>query len=277
MIRSQEIKEKAREYGVPTSTIERDYAQNWLLKYLYHSDIILKGGTSIRKVYHENYRFSDDLDFSLAYPIKDKDLFTHINQAADRAKEEIGINFQISSKLSKTETGFKGKIYFNIIQNVNGIPLSIKIDITNYDDEIILLPIGKKKIFHSYSDELNAEIQAYSLEEIFAEKIRALIQRTRVRDLYDVGMLYDLINKNIVLQILDEKFKFKGVIFDVSSLIKRKDDFANAWKNSIRHQLRTLPDFELFYNKVLKIVQTFRNAPKIRTESAFTHFREHKF
>ena len=45
MIRSQEIKEKAREYSVPTSTIERDYAQNWLLKYLYHPDIVLKGGT----------------------------------------------------------------------------------------------------------------------------------------------------------------------------------------------------------------------------------------
>ena len=36
MIRSQEIKEKAREYRVPVSTIERDYAQNWLLKYLNH-------------------------------------------------------------------------------------------------------------------------------------------------------------------------------------------------------------------------------------------------
>ncbi len=49
MIRSQEIKEKAREYSVPVSTIERDYAQNWLLKYLYHPDIILKGGTGIKK------------------------------------------------------------------------------------------------------------------------------------------------------------------------------------------------------------------------------------
>ena len=57
MIRSQEIKEKAREYGVSTSTIERDYAQDWLLKYLYHPDIILKGGTGIKKVYHENYRW----------------------------------------------------------------------------------------------------------------------------------------------------------------------------------------------------------------------------
>jgi len=258
MIRSQEIKEKAREYSVPTSTIERDYAQNWLLKYLYHPDIILKGGTGIKKAYHENYRFSDDLDFSLTHPIKNKDLFTQMNEAVDKAKEEVGINFQITSKFAKTETGFRGKIYFNIIQNVTGTPLSIKVDITNYDNEIILLPTEKKKVFHSYSDELNAEIEVYSLEEIFAEKIRALIQRTRARDLYDTGMLYDLINKNKVLQILDEKFDFKGVILDISSLTKRKDDFSNAWDVSLNHQLKVIPDFEIIFNKVEKIIELIK-------------------
>ena len=258
MIRSQDIKEKAREYSVPVSTIERDYAQNWLLKYLYHPNIILKGGTGIKKLYQENYRFSDDLDFSLTRPIKDKNLFTHINEAVDKAKEEVGINFQISSKLNKTETGFRGKIYFNIIQNATGTPLSIKVDITNYNNEIILLPTEKKKIFHSYSDELNAEIEVYSLEEIFTEKIRALIQRTRVRDLYDVGMLYDLINKNKVLQILDEKFDFKGVILDISSLTKRKDDFSSAWDASLRHQLKVIADFEIFFNKVIKIISEIK-------------------
>ena len=258
MIHSQEIKEKAREYSVPTSTIERDYAQNWLLKYLYHPDIVLKGGTGIKKVYHENYRFSDDLDFSLTHPIKNKDLFTHMNEAVDKAKEEVGINFQISSKFAKTETGFRGKIYFNIIQNATGTPLSIKVDITNYDNEIILLPTEKKKVFHSYSDELNAEIEVYSLEEIFAEKVRALIQRTRARDLYDTGMLYDLINKNKVLQILDEKFDFKGVILDISSLTKRKDDFSNAWDASLKHQLKVIADFEIFFNKVIKIISEIR-------------------
>lgn len=258
MIRSQEIKEKAREYSVPVSTIERDYAQNWLLKYLYHPDIILKGGTGIKKIYQENYRFSDDLDFSLTRPIKDKDLFIHMNEAVDKAKEEVGINFQISSKFAKTETGFRGKIYFNIIQNAAGTPLSIKVDITNYGNEIILLPTEKKKVFHSYSDELNAEIKVYSLEEIFAEKIRALIQRTRARDLYDVGMLHDLINKDKVLQILDEKFDFKGVILDISSLTKRKDDFSNAWDASLNHQLKVMPNFEISFNKAITIISEIK-------------------
>jgi predicted nucleotidyltransferase component of viral defense system len=258
MIRSQEIKEKAREYSVPVSTIERDYAQNWLLKYLYHPEIILKGGTGIKKIYQENYRFSDDLDFSLTHPIKDKELSTHMNEAVDKAKEEVGINFQISSKFAKTETGFRGKIYFNMIQNATGTPLSIKFDITNYDNEIILLPTQKKKIFHSYSDELNAEIQVYSLEEIFAEKIRALIQRTRARDLYDTGMLYDLINKDKVLQILDEKFDFKGVILDISSLTKRKEDFLNAWDASLNHQLKVIPDFDIFFNKAITVISEIK-------------------
>jgi predicted nucleotidyltransferase component of viral defense system len=258
MIRSQEIKEKAREYSVPVSTIERDYAQNWLLKYMYHPNIILKGGTGIKKVYHENYRFSDDLDFSLTHPIKDKDLFTHMNEAVDKATEDVGINFQISSKFAKTKTGFRGKIYFNIIKNAAGTPLSIKVDITNYDNEIILLPTEKKKVFHSYSDELNAEIEVYSLEEIFTEKIRALIQRTRARDLYDTGMLYDLINKDKVLQILDEKFNFKGVILDISSLTKRKDDFSNAWDASLNHQLKVIPNFKIFFNKIITIISEIK-------------------
>ena len=258
MIRSQEIKEKAREHGVPVSTIERDYAQNWLLKYLYHPDIILKGGTGIKKVHFENYRFSDDLDFSLAHSINNRDLFSHFRKASDKAKEEVGINFQISGKLIETKTGLKGKIFFNIIQNVTGTPLSIKIDITNFDNEIILFPTEKKRIFHPYSDELNAKIEVYSLEEIFTEKLRALIQRTRARDLYDIGMLYDLINVDKVLQILDKKFDFKEISLDIPSLTERKNKFSNAWEASLKNQLKVIPDFKISFNKVLTIISEIK-------------------
>lgn len=49
MIPAREIREKARENGVPESTIERDYVQNWLLKYLSPLNLVLKGGTGIKK------------------------------------------------------------------------------------------------------------------------------------------------------------------------------------------------------------------------------------
>jgi len=41
MIPSMEIKEKARTHGVPQSTIEKDYAQNWLLKSIFTPDLNL--------------------------------------------------------------------------------------------------------------------------------------------------------------------------------------------------------------------------------------------
>ena len=63
MIPIREIKEVARLFGVPPSTIERDYAQNWLLSSFGSLQMALKGGTGIRKVYIEHYRFSDDLSF----------------------------------------------------------------------------------------------------------------------------------------------------------------------------------------------------------------------
>ncbi len=59
MIRDGEIKRKARVDGVPTSTIERDYAQGWFLKNFVTDDMLFKGGTAIKKLYFEDYRFSD--------------------------------------------------------------------------------------------------------------------------------------------------------------------------------------------------------------------------
>jgi predicted nucleotidyltransferase component of viral defense system len=92
MIPEREIKEIAREYGVPVSTIERDYAQNWLLKFLGSSFMALKGGTGIRKVYIENYRFSDDLDFTLLKSSDIVQLSDHIKNAIASAKNESGKN-----------------------------------------------------------------------------------------------------------------------------------------------------------------------------------------
>ena len=52
MIPVEEIKEVARGVGVPESTVERDYAQGWLLAHLSsYFDMALKSGTGIRMVF----------------------------------------------------------------------------------------------------------------------------------------------------------------------------------------------------------------------------------
>jgi predicted nucleotidyltransferase component of viral defense system len=107
MIPSREIKERAREYGVPPSTIERDYAQNRLLAHLRPIPMALKGGTGIRKVFIEHYRFSDDLDFTLLEMADKDNLQAAVRDAAARVQEESGILFEEEIGMIETVSGFR--------------------------------------------------------------------------------------------------------------------------------------------------------------------------
>ncbi len=64
-------------------------------------------------------------------------------------------------------------------------------------DETILWPVKNRIILHNYGEPLEAEVQVYSLEEVAAEKLRAILQhsttlnrrgwsRSRARDYYDL-------------------------------------------------------------------------------------------
>jgi CRISPR-associated Csx11 family protein len=255
MITQIEIKEKSRENGVPVSTIERDYAQNWLLKLLSSfPSIALKGGTGIKKVYIGNYRFSDDLDFSLLEEENKENLEFLIKESVKKAKEESGINFSDDISIDENDNGFEMDVYFQIMQRGES-RTRIKIDITKFKNEEILLPLYTRKIIHPYSDDLNAEIKVYSLDEIVAEKVRSLFQRTRPRDLYDVWFLWNNIDRRRTLNILHQKFKLKNVEVDIKDLDMRKDDFKYAWENSLKHQLKALPDFNNVFSVVLEGVR----------------------
>jgi len=54
---------------VPEAVLERDYCLSWFLIGLSHSPLkeilLFKGGTCIKKCYIPDYRFSEDLDFTL--------------------------------------------------------------------------------------------------------------------------------------------------------------------------------------------------------------------
>ncbi|KUG19579.1 MAG: nucleotidyl transferase AbiEii/AbiGii toxin family protein [Methanomicrobiaceae archaeon] len=107
MIPIVEIKEAARAFGVPPSTIEGDYAQNRLLAHPSALPMALKGGAGIRKVFIENYRFSDDLDFILLEPYEKEALQEAVSDAVSRTREESSIRFEEDVGLIETATGFR--------------------------------------------------------------------------------------------------------------------------------------------------------------------------
>ncbi|UCE73269.1 MAG: nucleotidyl transferase AbiEii/AbiGii toxin family protein [Methanomassiliicoccales archaeon] len=256
MITIREIREVARTFGVPESTIERDYAQNWFLGTLFTfwDELILKGGTGIRKVYIEGYRFSDDLDFTILGDVDEKSVKDLISKVVVKTKEESGIDFDERISIKENINGFEGKVYFRLLRRI-GTPIGIKLDFTKPDMEKVVLSPLKKRIIHPYSDDRGFDVMVYPLEEIMGEKIRSLFERTRPRDLYDVWYFCDKVNLDDVLEIFVKNCQFKDMKPDSYSFLKRKDDFKNAWENSLGHQLKELPDFDETYENVSIILK----------------------
>jgi len=250
MIFENEIKTFARTYEVPTSTIERDYTQNWVLAYL--PQMALKGGTGLQKCYYKHYRFSDDLDFTLLNQVSLEKMKNQIIDTIEKIKNETGINFPLPIKAEEIENGYLFVIYFRILRKT-GDPLKIKLDITKKENEKIMTPLQKKKILQKYSDESDIETTVYSLEEMFVEKTRALFERTRPRDLYDVWYLSKKTTMNSTL--FKKKCEFKNITIDINDVISRKTKFENAWKNSLHHQLKNLPNAKTVFNDVIEFLQ----------------------
>jgi predicted nucleotidyltransferase component of viral defense system len=70
MIHPKEINAVAKKYKLKDTQIEKDYVLSWLLLGISRNAILcdnlaFKGGTVLKKVYFPEYRFSEDLDFTL--------------------------------------------------------------------------------------------------------------------------------------------------------------------------------------------------------------------
>ena len=249
-------------------TVEKDYVLGWMLHGI-HTNLhlqdkwIFKGGTSLKKCFFETFRFSEDLDFTvLSKSYLDQNfLLKNFCKITDSIYEQTGIEFdknQFKFKIFDKKNGNKsaqGKIHFNGPLRRKNNYATIKIDLTN--DEVVVLEPVKNKVHHPYSDKPDSEISinCYAFEEMIAEKIRALAQRVRPRDLYDVVHFFRnrklIQNPQLVYNVLQKKCTFKNInVPTFETIIKHEkfDELEPQWNNMLAHQLPQLPPIESFLN-----------------------------
>ena len=128
----------------------------------------------------------------------------------------------------------------------------IKLDLTA--DERVVLPPVQSQVFHPYSDAPDGGIviQSYAYEEAFGEKVRALVERTRPRDLYDVINLFRNAEARpaavVLLDVLRQKCEFKGIELPVlAELEPYRSLVEGGWNHMLAHQLPALPPFTAFW------------------------------
>lgn len=289
MIDKREIIDAATALGLNPHVIEKDYVLSWVLWGIYGHDKlagswIFKGGTCLKKCFFETYRFSEDLDFTLTD-------FSHVDatflktvfvEIGERIYDETGIelptdfqHFEIYAnprgrKSCQGRIGYQGPIS----PRGKNMP-RIKLDLTA--DECVVLPPVRVPVFHPYDDipDGGIVVQSYAYEEAFAEKIRALAERTRPRDLYDVINLFRNAEArpaaSVLLDVLRQKCDFKGIGLPVlNTLEQHKSDLEGAWDAMLAHQLPALPPVERFWHELLEFFAWLEGRAEPAVPAAYT-------
>ena len=215
--------------------VEQDLIISRALVSLYQNQkikqsLIFRGGTALNKIYLKpSARYSEDLDFvqTTAEPI---------GETIDAIRNAL--NWLGEPNRLLTERSAKLVYKYN---SVNNLPMKLKIEI-NTTEHFQVMDVNNMT-FSFESEWFNGEsiIAVNQLEELMATKIRALYQRRKGRDLFDLWIVF---SKN--LANIDECLKIFKKYCDHGGLQISKDLFL---KNL---ELKSLnKDFQLDMNILL--------------------------
>ena len=269
MIGRPDIDDRVRAWGLREDIVEKDYVLGWVLWGIGADPLlgrtwVFKGGTCLKKCYIETYRFSEDLDFTVIDdgPIAPEEVVAAVERVLDRVSQESGIDFASRPPYCRSRPSgesAEGRLYYRGPRNAPG-PARIKLDLTK--DEVVVRPPVLRSISHDYPDALPepAQVRCYSFDEVFAEKLRALAERSRPRDLYDIVNLFRRPDFRpyaaLVMETLDLKCSSKGIPVPSLESIRTSpmvDELEAEWANMLDHQLRALPDFGHFWSELPRV------------------------
>ncbi|MCA1678804.1 MAG: nucleotidyl transferase AbiEii/AbiGii toxin family protein [Actinobacteria bacterium] len=284
MIPRAALQSRAQEWGLTEQVVEKDYVLGWLLWGIgTHPPLrerwVFKGGTCLKKCFVETYRFSEDLDFTVLEggPLEPGDLIPVLIEVLDRVEQQTGIVLSSRAPVVTLRPGGRsaeGRIYYRGPQGAPG-EARVKLDLT-YDEMIVEAPVHRK-IAHAYDESLPGDgtVQCYAFVEVFAEKLRALGQRTRPRDLYDVVNLYrraDLReDRDLVLEVLEKKCAYKEIPVPTLEGVlapEKAADLQADWEAMLAHQLPALPPIDDFISALAGVFSWLRGEEVVRLEPA---------
>lgn len=252
--------------------LERDYLLSWVLAGIdavpaLRETLVFKGGTALKKCYFGDYRFSEDLDFTgrEGAPTGDnmEELMRRACEAAQALANEYAPVELVCGQYVERNPHPGGQETFLIRARLPWHRRSdtpIKVEITM--DEPLIWPAVQCQVMHEYGEPLRVDVLAYSLEEIVAEKLRAVLQqvarlesrgwsRNRARDFYDLWRVLGTYREQLDLDDFDvrlhEKCQLRHVDFAGPEDFFDPRIVANVdleWERSLGPLVPGLPAFE---------------------------------
>lgn len=169
------------------------------------SRVVFRGGTALHKLlFAKPLRYSEDIDLVHIKGGKVGALFDGIRKQLDswlgeprrhRSKGSIQLLYRYNTEMPPIQT-LRLKVEVNTIENFNVLPI-------------------EERQFRVKSDWFTGEakVRVYALEELMGTKFRALYQRRKGRDLFDLAMLlkhHPSLDKDAVLRCFETYMKKMG-------------------------------------------------------------------
>lgn len=252
MIKPGEIQQKARDAGVRDQQIEKDYVLSWILKGIAQHEqlsqaIVFKGGTVLKKIYFEDYRFSEDLDFTLLKnEITNEQIFEWFKEVFEYVKEEANIPLAIIDNNEHEDGGINFYISYTGPLGGQGNNKRVKVDISR-SEQLEYAPVMQDVIV-GYSDLEAHQLLCYPLEEVLVEKMRTVMQRMQARDFYDIWFLLEQHDMDATFRMKEFEKKCASKNLKHSDFPKkfaeRLPQYKGRWKSSMSEQIKDLPDFD---------------------------------
>lgn len=205
---------------------EKHYVQSAILVSLSEYSLTFKGGTYLW-FFHGLDRFSEDLDFTAPGEIPE------------------GLDVKVSEDLrllgieNRTKTMNEDDRTLTLRFSAKGPLYTAEIDLCH-----VYVEISKREKVLKKTEALELKSDAYGLplkiingmglNEVAAEKVRAIVTRDKARDVYDLAYL--ITKKNVMFDegLVNEKLKYYDMTFSKETFLDKVHEKEKEWKRELQ-------------------------------------------
>lgn len=216
MISKNELIEIAKLMGMSPWQQEKHYVQYLALNGIAEEPLVFKGGTYLW-IAHGLDRFSEDLDFTASEPLP-----SNIAEKVSANLELFGVENQVKY-ITNNETTLSFRISAKGPLNTAKIDECVVYIEISKREQILRKALSVKLDYPAYSLPIKV-ISGMALEEVGAEKVRAIFTRQKARDIFD---LYYLISKKRIKfdeDLINSKLQYYKMEFYANKFLKTITD-----------------------------------------------------
>jgi predicted nucleotidyltransferase component of viral defense system len=228
-----QITKIASKDGVDARVVERDYVLVHVVALISEHDadrtLVFKGGTSLRFLHFDEYRYSADLDYSVISGSEEKALQLIRGALARKPPDTIK-----ELALDGDAISYVGPL---------GAPRTIKLDLA--DDELVV-NTEQRSLLRRWPDIPECNVTAYTKLEVTAEKLRCVLQRRQCRDFLDLDLLLGEQDLVATADLFRRKATHRGLnpATFAEKFEKRVWDYKDNWDEELEQYLGEVPHFD---------------------------------